>query len=83
MSWHYFRGCWFVGDGEIFPRQAVGGAVTSRATPVLQHETPAAGNRLVLPFYASWKNPENKFVSVYLLLEEFKIFQVLFSVVLL
>lgn len=83
MSRHYRPGCSFVGDGEIFSRQAVGGAVRSRAMPALPHETPAAGNRLVLPFCASWKNPENKFMSVYLLVEEFEIFQVTFSVVLL
>lgn len=73
----------YVGDGEISPRQAVGGAVTSRAMPALQLETSAAGNKLVLLFYASWKSPENTFISAYLLLEEFEKSQVLFSVVLL
>lgn len=42
-----------MGDGEISHRQAVDGAVTSRAMPALQLETSAAGKRLVLLFYAS------------------------------
>lgn len=51
MSRHYFPGCLFVGDGEISPRQAVGGAVTSKAMPALQLKTSAAGNRLILLFF--------------------------------
>lgn len=43
--------CLFVGDGEISPRQAVGGAVTSRAMPALQ-----LGN------LSSWKQPCTNFL---------------------
>lgn len=38
MSWHCFSGCLCVGDGEISPRRAVDGAVTSRATKPQQLE---------------------------------------------
>jgi len=37
-------------NGEISPRQAVGGAVTSRARSALQLVTSAAENRLLLLF---------------------------------
>lgn len=42
-----------VGNGEISPRQAVGGAVSSRATPALQLVTSAAGNELLYFSYAA------------------------------
>lgn len=59
-----------VGNGEISPRQAVGGAVSSRATPPLQLET---------SFSTFLMQPENTFISAYLLVKEIEKSQVCFS----
>lgn len=76
MPWNCFPGC--LSDGEISPRHAVDGAVTSRATKPQQLEI-----GLYFFFMLAEKNPENTFISAYLLFGEFEKSQVLFSVVLL